>query len=136
MRPPPGDLVVTGRLTTDLCASPTHDRHGPIEFCDGGEPTIVYGAAFAVDASGAREPITTAYDGQRISLRLPAAWLATARFPVTIDPLTSATKLVNNSFAQAVSLDIARDNGPSCQRAIYWRCSRASSRLTTPTATE
>ena len=89
-----GDLVIRGRVTTPLTAEPQR-RHGPLVFRDAkGEAVVEYGVAFVFDASGRRLDLETAWDGTHIELRVPASWLANASYPVTVDPLTSAKKIV------------------------------------------
>jgi hypothetical protein len=83
-----GDLVVTGRITTDLRAELLVDRHAEIVFRDEhGQAIIHYGRAFAIDAKGNRVDAYTSFDGDNIYLRVPGEWVASAEFPLTIDPL-------------------------------------------------
>ena len=100
-----GDLVVAGRVTTALRASAVADsaQPGALLFADAqGRPIIRYGAAFAVDAAGDRTAVTTALAGDRVTLTVAAQWLASAVFPVTIDPLTSRVALNNTSLPFAL----------------------------------
>ena len=112
-----GDLVIVGRIDTPLTAAPLADRHGALVFCDaGGHPTVGYGAAFAIDALGQRVPATTGYDGQQITLRVPAGWMASAAYPVTVDPLTSPLNVSSSaSPLDVVNVDVCSD-GESAQR--------------------
>jgi hypothetical protein len=83
-----GDLVVSGEVTTALRADLLVDRHAEIVFRDErGHAILHYGRAFAIDARGDRIEAFTSYDGRQVHLRVPGAWLETAQFPVTIDPL-------------------------------------------------
>jgi hypothetical protein len=83
-----GDLVVRGAVGTQLQAQHCAARHGGLVFHDdAGQPIVGYGAAFAVDGNGVVLPMTTAFDGEVVELRLPAADVARARFPLTVDPL-------------------------------------------------
>ncbi len=88
-----GDLVVTGRVTTNLrvaTAAPASAAHQALTFSDAkGEPLVRYGEAFAIDAVGRRSNVLTSFDGARIRLTVPAAFIAAASFPLTIDPLTT-----------------------------------------------
>ena len=53
-----GDLVVAGRVTTELRAASRDACHAPLEFTDGeGRTVLRYGAAFAIDAAGRVLPI-------------------------------------------------------------------------------
>ncbi len=84
------DLVVEGRIDTELHAAVVADQHGALMFHDDdGRAVVSYGAATVLDAGGRRLAIPSGFDGESISLRVPADWLARASYPVTIDPLTS-----------------------------------------------
>jgi hypothetical protein len=86
----PGPIVVRGRVTTRLHATPVREQHGGIEFADAeGVTRVVYGAAWAIDARGERSPILTSFDGEEVELAVDARFVAEARFPLVIDPLTS-----------------------------------------------
>ena len=79
-----------GRVTTELRADEVESAHSSIVFRDStGREIIEYGAATVLDAAGRSAPIETSYDGGHVELRVPAAWLAGATYPVVIDPLTS-----------------------------------------------
>jgi hypothetical protein len=83
-----GDLVVRGAITTLLHAANVDAAHQPLRFRDEqGKELVVYGAATAVDARGNQRPMTTSFANGEVTLRLDAAWLATATFPLVVDPL-------------------------------------------------
>lgn len=108
-----GDLVVAGRVTSELRAASREACHAPLEFTDGeGRTVLRYGAAFAIDAAGRVLPIGSEYRDGRIRLVVPAAWLAGASWPVTVDPLTQSTTI--NSFLDDVrAVGVARSAGHS-----------------------
>lgn len=91
-----GELVVTGRVDTPLCAAAVPDgAHRALTFCDdGGYARVRYGEAWAVDACGARLALATSFDGERVRLVVPADHVASAVFPLVIDPLTSAVTVL------------------------------------------
>jgi hypothetical protein len=104
-----GDLVLTGRIETPLRAAPLLAAHAELRFCDEqGQVRVSYGKALAFDAAGATTPVSTGWDGERLTLRVPGSWLATARFPVTVDPLI-APALVDGSADPVDFVDIAHD---------------------------
>jgi hypothetical protein len=87
-----GDLTIVGRVDTNLrplpaLASPCQQD---LLFADAQDrPIVRYGKALAFDAHRRSVPVTTALDGTRIRLTVPGDWLASAVFPVTVDPLTA-----------------------------------------------
>ena len=105
-----GDLVVCGSLHgTHLAPAVASGRaHATIGWSDAesGQPVLDYGAATLVDADGRRVALPTRWSpagGTRVDveLRVGAAVLAAARFPVTIDPLLAPR------FARVVADDEA-----------------------------
>ena len=88
-----GDLVVTGRVDSKLRSVGTvgiASAHRKLVFADDrGNPLVEYGAAIAYDAAGRRTEVATSFDGTRVQLTVSGNWLAGARYPVTIDPLTA-----------------------------------------------
>ena len=50
---------------------------------------VHYSRAVVADAEGNRTPVATSFANNSIEIRVPAAFLATATFPVTIDPVTT-----------------------------------------------
>lgn len=82
-----GDLVVRLDVETDL--TPLASPEGDLRFAHDSLGGIAYGAAFALDAAGRRISIERAWNGEEIVLTVPAAFLANATLPVTIDPPTA-----------------------------------------------
>lgn len=112
-----GDLVVRGVATTMLHATNTEARHGELQFRDhNGACLITYGAATAIDASGRRRAMTTAFSDGEITLRLDAAWLEEATFPVVVDPLLGPGDQLVGNLRQHI--DIAHD--PISSFKSYW----------------
>ncbi|MCA8978168.1 MAG: hypothetical protein KDC98_25800 [Planctomycetes bacterium] len=107
-----GELVVTGAITTGLDAATVPAAHRALVFHDdGGRPIFEYGAAIAFDATGRRTPVATAFADGLITLTVPADWMATAAFPVTIDPLLTRHPAAGLQAGLAVtSCDLACGN--------------------------
>ena len=107
-RPPAGDLVVRGRVASDLQPVGLGGGHQELWFADAaGQPLVGYGAATAVDARGDRRPMqTTVVDG-RLELRVDGAWLAEAAYPVVLDPLLTPTTMVVGS--EVTSMDLVHE---------------------------
>jgi hypothetical protein len=96
-----GDLVIEGAITTELRCAPVTTRHGALVFTDeSGTPLVRYGEAFAFDALGQKTEVATSFDGETIRLHVSRAWLATASYPVVVDPLTSTSTISNNLSGQ------------------------------------
>lgn len=85
---PGGDLEITGTITTDLWSEPMQG-HGAVELRAPGGGGLRYGAVTVVDGNGASLPIQTDWRGDHVVLRVPGDWLASAKYPVVIDPLLS-----------------------------------------------
>ena len=120
-RPPAGDLVVTGEVTTPLRLPATAANHGPLSLClPDGTPVVGYGAAFAIDARGVKTPITTATEGNRIVLRVAAEVVAGATFPLVIDPLVGST-LVGLGSIEVTDVDVLYEQQtPAAGQAGMW----------------
>ncbi len=104
-----GDLVIRGAIDTALHAENRAASHDEVVFRDAnGTPILAYGKATAIDARGRQQPMTTAVLDGNLTLRLDAAWLATATFPLVVDPLLSVFLAVAGS--DLVDVEIARDS--------------------------
>lgn len=126
----PGDLVVVGRLISSLRlpAVGVAAAHGPLTLCDqAGLAMIEYGAAFAVDARGQRTQLTTRADGDgTVTLRVPAAFVAHATFPLTVDPLVRRTLRSESTAAGLVQTEICRDDRANQLLIAYSRKASAT----------
>lgn len=72
---------------------------------------VRYGAASVRDAGGSAVPIRSEFVDGAIELVVPAAYLATAVFPVTIDPLVAtftSTAALTIDFSPDVAYDVAQ----------------------------
>jgi hypothetical protein len=97
-----GDLCITGALRSVLVAPRTAPAVTDLVFSDeNGMPILRYGRAVAIDVHGDSFPMTTSYLDGRITLRLAAADLARAEFPLVVDPLlaVSYTSQLGNAVA-------------------------------------
>lgn len=79
--PERGELQIALR-TSGLSA---HATAAGIEFASSGGP-VTYSTAIAIDAAGRRVTAPTTWAGDRIVIRVPAAFVADAVLPLTIDP--------------------------------------------------
>lgn len=104
--PGAGDLVLNVAVATDLAAVP---GHGAIRF-ENALGSVEYGAAIAIDADGRRFPMSSTWNEGSIELRLDHALLASARFPLVVDPVVS-TFAVDASFTDDFGPDTAYEAG-------------------------
>ncbi|MCC6673149.1 MAG: hypothetical protein IT458_18935 [Planctomycetes bacterium] len=117
-----GDLVVAGTIATELVCAPAPFEHQVLTFRDaGGKAILEYRSAVAFDATGQRIDVETRYDGTSIQLRIPAAWLAEATYPVTIDPLTAAVVIAtwSSSLGNLDQPEIGRDDLAATYTLLY-----------------
>jgi fibronectin type 3 domain-containing protein len=92
-----GAITVSGRITTNL-EPPADGSHGDtISFSHRGVEVISLSEAVAIDAAGRRRPLELAYDQGRLSMTVPADWVATATLPIRIDPLVGPAFTVVSS---------------------------------------
>ena len=103
-------LRIKGQIDGDFQRAPREARVGAMAFHDGsGRASVQYGAAQVIDAAGRRAPVETSFDGRSITLRVDADWLATARYPVIVDPLISRGNLAHGG-ARVQSVELYRDD--------------------------
>lgn len=122
-----GDLVLEGTLRSELRAVPQEYRVGALEFLDEeGELAVLYGTAVVFDASGRSSAVETAFDGERLALRVADAWLDEACFPILVDPLISNVSIQANAPYVIESIEIASQS-ESAQRNNLIACTRVYS---------
>lgn len=105
-------LPTTGELTVTIGV----DGGYVVESAAGGHRfacalgSFSYGRAIAFDASGATSEVQSQWTGDAIRLTVPAAFVAAARMPLTIDPLIGNTvQLASSTFYDTATTDIAFD---------------------------
>ncbi len=89
-----GDRLV--RLAVDSVVSGVADASGGIAFHEHGRG-VHYGALVGVDARGARVPGNITLQGNVLELKLPAAFVDAAAYPLTFDPLIGPSGLLNTT---------------------------------------
>lgn len=111
-QPVAGELIVRGTWAGDFVAASAAPAHGALTLHDReGRRSLTYGAATAIDAAGRRLPLTSAVDGDTVLLRVPAAWLEAATYPVVIDPLLSPVPVAGPlASLPVVGFDIEHDD--------------------------
>lgn len=123
-RPLPGrgDLVLTGALSADreLGRSLPDGAGGLVIPLGDGGSRLRYGAVTAIDAKGARRAGTLAVADGRVTLTVDGAWLATAAYPVVVDPLIWIERNVRFQSRPAVAFDFGGSAaGPGATPARY-----------------
>jgi hypothetical protein len=113
-----GDLVVTLAVTTDLPRGVSEDR---IEFL-GEHGGVTYGEAFTVDARNVRAAAATrrTQDGG-IEIRVPSERLASAAWPLTIDPFIGTTSVDSSPVWSDDHPDVAYDATTDRYLIVYER---------------
>lgn len=83
---------------------------GGLVFAAAGLGKVTYGEGVVFDAAGRRAPVIPRFEHGVIALRVSAAFLAGAVYPVTVDPLLG-NFTASQAGLNAVHPDIARDPG-------------------------
>ncbi|MBK8097136.1 MAG: hypothetical protein IPK26_08515 [Planctomycetes bacterium] len=105
-----GDLIVTCDLETELAAETRAD--GTLMFAADGAPAVLVGQVYGIDAAGNRADGALRCRGRQIELVLPAGFVDTAVFPLTLDP-TYASPIVASNAAiddHDVAYDVTTDS--------------------------
>lgn len=111
--PGPGDLRIDGRVDGGLRCAPRPAEHGALTFCTpDNEPLVQFGAAVAIDGLGRRTPLRTEWRDGVLSLHVESTVLATAAYPLTIDPIVH-NGAVHRGNAEIVAIDLFRDDQES-----------------------
>ncbi|MBK8979282.1 MAG: hypothetical protein IPM29_25575 [Planctomycetes bacterium] len=93
------DLVVSGRVDSTLRCEDRPPQAAPLRFVDpAGRAELHYGTALAFDAAGRTCAVPTAFAAGIIELRVPAAFVAAATLPLTIDPLVDVWVIGSGSL--------------------------------------
>jgi len=104
-----GDLVIRGVVQSMLTSAATTAGHRSLSFLDAaGREIVTYGAATAIDARGQKLAMTTAFENDRVTLRLDGAWLAAASYPVVVDPVVMGNATLVGDPIHAT--DVVRDS--------------------------
>lgn len=114
--PTGGDLTLRIAVTTELEGRATDEG---LEFSS--EHGLVrYSRAVAFDAAGARCTLETTFEDGAIRITVPAAFLARAVLPLTIDPILQTTFIDTDPASVGSNLDVAYDSGTD-RYCIVWQ---------------
>jgi hypothetical protein len=118
--PGTGELVVRGRLASDLAAP--LGEHSQLEFRVPELGGVRFGAVAGLDARGQTAPGSLRYDGAAIELVLPAAFVDRAAYPLVLDPLIgSAFDIPGSGDHDESRPDVAYDNGTGLYLVVWQR---------------
>lgn len=110
-RPGPGDLVITGRVSSRLHCPDRDPAHQALHFADAtGQEIVGYGRAIAIDARGRRIAIDTGYRDGSISLAVPGSWLEHAAWPIVVDPLLQRLQVMTSGSEVIAEVAVARES--------------------------
>jgi hypothetical protein len=118
----PGDLVLTGAVGGTGWRAPDGDARGGVTFDRAGGTPVHYGAVTVVDADHQAISAPVTIDGAWLRIRVDGAWLATARYPVAVDPIiTRPMVLQGNEEKSARVPSIAYDSKRNRYLVVFER---------------
>ncbi len=115
-----GDLVVRGRLTTDLTTEHRGETRGPIRLTAEGIGGVEIGRVTGIDAVGRTEPGSMRFDGTHLELVLPSMFVDTAAYPLVLDPLIGTSFNAGSDLNDDDQADVAYTN-LSNEYLVVWR---------------
>ncbi|MFN3244048.1 MAG: hypothetical protein ACE37K_21255 [Planctomycetota bacterium] len=124
-----GDLVIDGAVTGTTTSARRGAAHAPLAFVDAnGREVVRYGVAIAIDAYGRRFPMTTSLRDGTVRLRLGAADVDRAAFPLVVDPLLGNSLLDTGNEVEHVDLFVDAEQSSSNVWLVFSRASSATDR--------
>lgn len=93
-----GDLVVRGRISTDLSMPPSGRFDDGVEFTAQGLGAIRLGRVLGVDANGVQVPGSIRIEGTMLEYALPASFVDGAAYPMVLDPVIATATSVASGF--------------------------------------
>ncbi|GAB4144575.1 MAG: hypothetical protein Fur0037_12380 [Planctomycetota bacterium] len=114
-----GSLRIEGELGGNLRPVESGDRIAFVD--DSGVVLATYERPVAVDAHGRRFAVDAALVGSRLSLGLDEAGVASAEFPLVIDPLLATNLVGSHGTADPDSVDVAREDTTNRIAVAYLR---------------
>ncbi|HVE39050.1 MAG TPA: hypothetical protein VNM14_04130 [Planctomycetota bacterium] len=92
-----GAITVTGVVASNLTPPADGTRGSTLGFAYQGTEMITLSQAVAVDGAGRRLPLDLCWSDGRLSMTVPAEWVAGATLPILIDPLVGPSFSVYSS---------------------------------------
>lgn len=115
-----GDLIVRGRVTTDLPASDREGADEALRFELPGLGGVTWGAVTGIDAGGSRVEGGLRFDGTHLELTLPGEFIDRAVFPLVLDPLIGSRIVISGSGAH-YQPDVAYDATHDRYLVVWYR---------------
>lgn len=112
-----GDLVARYRLDTSLTAAPALADGLSFLLAEVGGVSI--GGVTGLDAAGARVRGSLQLVGDCVELRLPAAFVDAAQYPLVLDPLVGTQFLASVTPSSYSQSDVAYDVTGDCYLVVY-----------------
>ena len=119
-----GDVLLAGSVETDLVPEATSSFEG-IAFRRGDTTPLFYGESKAVDAAGRTALLEERWSDGELIIVVPASFLASARFPVLVDPWIGSRATVDPSIDLAQNPAVAT-NGNGLQALTVWSTNATS----------
>ena len=113
-----GDVLLTGSVETDLVPDKTSSFEG-IAFRRGEDTELFYGSAKAVDAGGRTALLEERWADGELTLVVPGSFLASARFPVLVDPYIGRRLRVDGALDLAENPAVAANNNGFTALAVW-----------------
>jgi hypothetical protein len=113
-----GDVLLTGSVETDLVPDTTSSFEG-IAFRRGEDTVLFYGSAKAVDAGGRTALLEERWADGELTLVVPGSFLASARFPVLVDPYIGKRLRVDGALDLAQNPAVAANNNGFTALAVW-----------------
>ena len=88
--------------------------------------SVRYTSAVAIDAAGVREGAPTAWEGGGIAIRVGGERVASAAFPLVVDPVISTFDLDSNATEDHFAPDVSYDVSTNRWLAVYERAYSAT----------
>ncbi|MEM7305829.1 MAG: hypothetical protein AAF682_04130 [Planctomycetota bacterium] len=107
--PARGDIVVRGRLATDLPLASADPLDG-LRFEERGLGGVSFGGVTGIDAEGNAARGWVRLEGDRVELGLPADFVRDAALPLVLDPLIGTLFDVNDGGPDDTEVDVAYEN--------------------------
>jgi hypothetical protein len=114
-----GDLLVRGRIATDLFAPAVDGASDGIRFEVGDLGGVSFGTVIGIDAEGHRAEGWLRFDGTYLDLVLPGSFVDEAVFPLLLDPLIGPTITISGGYD--LDPDVAYDASAGIYLVVWER---------------